>query len=128
MSDWEKYQFEKRIREILKDQQYCKTEHPFGRPFMTPYQIAIEFSRRHPDDFKKIGLQVGGADIGERNSLAQYIAGQLSRRIGSELIDIEGGFISNLYLNNIFFDNKGTEIKSSLTETQYDLSIFRFIG
>lgn len=128
MSDWEQYHFEERIREILNDQRYFRPDHHFGRPFLTPYQIAIEFSQRYPEDFEAIGLQVGGAGLGESNSLAQYIAGQLSRRINNESItDIEGGFISSLNLNDILFNNSGNEIRSSLSDTNYDLSIFRSI-
>jgi hypothetical protein len=101
-------------------------DHHFGRPFLSPYQIAIEYASRYPHDYKKTGLAIGGKGIGESNSLAKYIAGKLSRIIKSgELSDIEGGFISNNHLNEISFKNGSIRIKSSLTDTKYDLSIFR---
>jgi hypothetical protein len=124
MAQWDEYNFKDRIREILRDVHYYKENHKFGRPFLTAYQIAIEFAQRYPEDFRQIGLQVGGEGIGQRNSLAQYIAGQLSRRI-DDLADFEGSFISNNYLNELSFENNDVYVKSSLTDTEYDLSMFR---
>ena len=126
MSQWEDFRFEERICEILQEVTYYRENHHFGRPFLTAYQIAIEYARRYPDDFRQMGLQIGGRGIGERNSLAQYIAGQLSQRMQSgELPDFEGGFISNNHLLEISFENDNQRITSSLTDTEYDLSMFR---
>lgn len=126
MSQWEDFRFEEHIREILQEVTYYQENHHFGRPFLTAYQIAIEYARRYPDDCNQIGLPIGGRGVGERNSLAQYIAGQLSRRMQFETLpDFEGGFISNNHLLKLSFENKGQEITSSLTNTEYDLSMFR---
>lgn len=126
MSRWEEMQFEERIRSILDEIQYVRPDHHMAPPFLTAYQIAIEFACRFPDDFQTTGLPVGGQGIGEHNSLAQYIAHELSRRIQSqEIRDIQGGFLSNKHLMGISFDNCGTRIDSSLTEGQFDLSMFR---
>jgi len=126
MSQWENFNFEVRIREILRNVTYHEENHHFGRPFLTAYQIAIEFARQYPDDFRQIDLPIGGLRTGQHNSLSQYIAGQLSRRMQSgELSDLEGGFISNNYLSEISFENDNEKITSSLTNTEYDLSIFR---
>ncbi len=126
MSQWNNLRFEERIREILQEVVYYREGHHLGRPFLSPYQIAIEYASRYPADYRETGLAIGGKGIGESNSLAKYIAGQLSRRIQSgELSDIEGGFISNNHLNEISFNNGSIKITSSLTDTEYDLSIFR---
>lgn len=126
MSQWEDHHFEEHIREILQSVTYYRANHHFGRPFLTAYQIAIEYARLYPDDVRQIGLPVGGIGTGGRNSLAQYIAGQLSRRmLSGELLDIEGGFISNSHLSEISFEHNGHRIISSLTDTDYDLSMFR---
>ena len=128
MSRWEEMQFEERIRTILRETQYYLPDHHLAPPFLTAYQIAIEFALRFPDDFQRTGLQVGGRDIGEHNSLAQYIAVELSRRIrDNRITDIQGGFLSNNHLHEISFDNNGQRLYSSLTESQYDLSMFRLI-
>lgn len=126
MSQWEDFRFEERIREILQEVAYYREGHHFGRPFLTAYQIAIEYAHQYPSDFNQIGLPIGGRGTGERNSLAQYIAGQLSKRMQSgALPDFEGGFISNNHLLEISFENDNQRITSSLTDTEYDLSIFR---
>ncbi|MCH8296706.1 MAG: hypothetical protein IH873_01435 [Chloroflexi bacterium] len=126
MTQWDQFQFEDRIRQILRETTYDRPDHHFGRPFLTPYQIAIEFAHLYPDDVRSIGLPIGGKGTGQHNSLSQYIAGILSRKIqAGDLDDIEGGFISNSHLLEIAFDHNGERIESSLTESQYDLSIFR---
>ena len=125
MSKWEELDIEAHIVDILDEVQYCR-EHHFRRPFLTAYQIAIKFNQRFPDDARELGFPVGGKNIGERNSLAQYLAGQLSKRILSgELREIEGAFISNADLSEISFEDGGRIVVSSLTDTQYDLSMFR---
>ena len=127
MSQWHDMHFQERIRTILGDIQYCRPDHHMAPPFLTAYQIAIEFAQRYPDDFQRTGLQIGGRGIGEHNSLAQYIAHELSTRIGNrEIQDIEGSFLSNKHLTELsFVDFESAPITSSLTESQYDLSMFR---
>ncbi|HSE84126.1 MAG TPA: hypothetical protein VLB01_06235 [Thermodesulfobacteriota bacterium] len=128
MSRWEKFMFEDRIRKILQNVEYYQESHHFGRPFLTAYQIAIECAHRYPDDFNQIGLPIGGRGIGQHTSLAQYIAGELSRRMrNGELPDFEGSFISNKHLSEISFEHNDLKVVSSLTNTEYDLSIFRLI-
>ncbi|MBC8492794.1 MAG: hypothetical protein H8D43_03330 [Chloroflexi bacterium] len=102
------------------------SEHHSGRPFLTAYQPAIEFARRHADDAAELGFPIGGVGTGQRNSLAQYLAGQLFRNIqDGRLPDIEGGILSNQHLNGISFDVDGEVIHSSLTGTDFTLSMFR---
>jgi hypothetical protein len=58
--------------------------------------------------------------------LAQYLAGQLSRNIkAGNLEEIEGGFVSNQHLNDISFNVEGEIIHSSLTNTNFTLSLYR---
>jgi hypothetical protein len=126
MSKWEEFDFEQKITEILSDDSEYAPGHQLGRPFLTAYQIAIEFARRHPDDFRRFGFPIGGVGIGQRNSLSQYLAQRLSALIGSgHIIHIEGGFLSNRHLNDITFKSEGETIRSSLTGGPYTLSMFR---
>jgi len=128
MTMWKDILFEKSVREILQGVKYDPAHH-FGRPFLTAYQIAIEFSLRYPEDFKRIDLDVGGKGKGKHSSLAQYIARQLSVKIKSGILpDIEGRFISNTHLQKILFNHGGETVESSLTDTQHDLSMYRFTG
>jgi len=126
MSKWQELDIESKITQILRDVPDSASEHHLGRPYLTAYQIAIEFARLYPDDAAQLGFPIGGAGTGQRNSLAQYLAGQLSRNIGAgKLQHIEGGFLSNQHLKDISFDS-GTEIiHSSLTNTNFTLSMFR---
>ncbi len=127
MSQWEALQIEAKILSIL-DVWSHKPEHHFGRPFLTPYQIAIEFERRHPQEFAVIGKPLGGKGTGQQDSLAQYIALELSRRIaGGRLTQVEGRFLSRTDLHSLEYELKGSIIESSSMQA-YDLSMFRLVG
>ena len=120
---WKLFQMEEKITTILASIVH-EPEHHFGRPFITPYKTADEFKRLYRNDFFAIGKEIGGEGTGQRHSLAQYIANQLSRRIlDNSIKTIEGRF---LYRGNrISFKNSsnGHEILSSGQSS--DLSIFR---
>jgi len=126
MSVWEEQGIEEKIIQILNEIPDSDPSHHLGRPFMTAYQIAIELDQRHGDIVNKLELPIGGRGVGQRTSLAQYLARQLSRIIKEgRTPQIEGGFLSNQHLNDISFVGDPTPIHSSLTETQYTLSMFR---
>lgn len=125
---WDHYEVEDRIRSILRDVYSHDPHHHFGRPFLTAYQLAIEFNYRHPETVRAMGYaeRIGGADLGSHTSLAQYLAGQLSLRIkNGQLPDIEGAFLSNDHLKDIYFRNKSETVRSSLTGSEYPLSMYR---
>jgi hypothetical protein len=112
MTDWAKHSFADRIRDILAAAP--AQEHHLGRPFLSAYQIAIEFALRHPDALAEMDIPIGGVGSGPR-SLAQYIGRELSRRCGAgELPEIGGGFFSDLHLASLSFRYQGQEIASSL--------------
>jgi len=123
---WQDLDVENKIIQILRDIPDTAPEHHLGRPFLTAYQIAIEFADRHPDDVTRLDFPIGGVGIGQRSSLAQYLARQLSRNISSgQLTQVEGGFLSNQHLNDINFRSGDEIIQSSLTNTNFTLSMFR---
>lgn len=126
MSQWNDLQMDLRILEILGDVHSHAPEHHFERPFITPYQIAIEFRQRFPEDFETIGKPLGGRGTGQHDSLAQYIAGELSRRIRDRRIpNVEGAFLHRAHLRSLAYDGEnGETIESSLMQS-YDLSMFR---
>ena len=102
MSKWEEYDFENRIVGIL--QELAGPRHHMGPAFLSPYQIAIEFTRRFTDDAQRLaedGFGLGGEGAGVRNSLPQYIGQQLSARLrNGRITNIEGGFISSKRMAN----------------------------
>jgi hypothetical protein len=59
--------------------------------------------RRWPAVRAALGnLPVGGTGIGTRNSLAQYLAGELSRRIKSgDVTTVEGAFLTPIFTKRI---------------------------
>jgi hypothetical protein len=126
---WEANDLEEKVIEVLADVTYYKPDHHFGRPFLTAYQLAILFKKRFPEEFGRFGHPIGGRGSGVQFTLASYLAGQLSGKIKSgEIPNVEGGFLSNRKLRQIEFNDSGETVTSSLTESQYDLSMFRYVG
>ena len=125
MSTWQRYSIEARIREILAS--VPLDGHHFGRPFLTPYQIAIAFEQRHPQDARLIAKPVGGRHTGRHDSLAEYFANQLSRRISNgTLTDIEGRYLNGRFLKALQYDNRGQTVASS--RARQNMSIFRLLS
>lgn len=126
MSKWEDLEIASKVIEILRRIERESPDHHFGSPFITAYQLAIEYKNNHPDDEPVTSQPLGGAGIGQHSSLAQYLARMLSKEIlEGRLNEIEGSFISNKHLENISFSGENEPIVSSLTETNNNLSMFR---
>ena len=127
MSMWEDFDFESRIQAILVD--HAGRQHHMGPAFLSPYQIAIEFARRFPADFRQLdqrGFPMGGEGAGVPNSLPQYIAKELSSRLlDGRITTIQGGFLSSCDMEDLTFNFAGQRIRSSLTRSGFDLSLFR---
>jgi len=100
MSQWETLNMEDKIRGILRNlQTYAPDE--FGMMYVSPYQIAIELDE---ETRAALGMPVGGAGAGPNNSIAQYIAHQLSLRIKSgEITDIEGAWLAKQHTHEVSF-------------------------
>lgn len=127
MTIWEQYNLEEKILDILDVRYSHDPEHPLGRPFLTPYQIAINFKEQYQSDFDAIGMPRGGIDTGQHASFSQYIARELSRRINDGRIsNIEGGFLSDNNIVELIFNDSGEKVRSS-SINNFDLSIFRRI-
>jgi len=121
---WDELAMESKILAILDVRPQVRGHH-FGRPFLTPYQIAIAFKERHPEECARIGKPLGGKGTGQRDSLAQYIGTELSRRIKNRRITgIEGRFLHRANLRSLQYEMGKKTIKSS-AERSYDLSMYR---
>lgn len=126
---WEDNDLEQKIVEVLSAVTYYEPNHHFGRPFLTAYQLAILLKASFPETFRRFGHPIGGKGSGVRYSFTSYLAGQLSQKVlNGQVANIEGGFLSNRRLVDIEFNDAGESVVSSLTESQYDLSMFRYIG
>lgn len=125
MTIWEQYNLEERILDILDVRYSHDPEHHLGRPFLTPYQIAISFKEQYQSDFDAIGMPIGGIGTGQHTSFSQYIARELSRRINDgRFSNIEGGFLSDNNIVDLVFNDSGEELRSS-SINNFDLSMFR---
>jgi hypothetical protein len=126
MSQWDNLQMSTKISQILNVQSHDPSHH-FGRPFLTPYQIAIRFQKQFPSDFSTIGKPIGGKGTGQQDSLAQYIALELSRRIrDGRISNIEGRFLYRENLHSLQYEGDGVIVESSSMQA-FDLSMFRLL-
>lgn len=127
MSEWKKHNIGEKIVDILKEVKYKDENHHFGNPYLTAYQLAIEFKSRYPDVVNELPSHqnIGGKDSGERNSLSQYIARQISGH-AKEMreLGIESAFLSDKHIDSLNFEleNKEKVIESSVE----NVSIFRY--
>ncbi len=125
---WDELQLYEKIKTILKECTPHDPDHHFGNySYLTPYQIALKLKEKYPNIYEKIRKPIGGKGTGRRDSLAQYIANELSKRIkNGEIRDIEGAFLFREYLHKLEYQSDdGMMIESSSGES-YDLSLFRY--
>ncbi len=124
-SKWEQFDVENKIRDILQNTKY-DTNHSFGRPFLTPYQIVVELVRLYPRILINLEMPFGGKGTGTQNSLCQYIANELGSRIQDGRIkDIEGRFLANDFLVKLSYRKPdGSEVESANRGREY-LSMYR---
>jgi hypothetical protein len=127
MSVWEDHDVENKVVAVLSDVHLVNDYHHFGRPYMTAYQLAIHLHARYPQVAEALGVRVGGAGTGERTSLAQYLARELSRRIKNDGNHrVQGAFMSNEAVRELVYEGgDGQAVISSLTRTSFDLSLYR---
>lgn len=126
ISQWDQLQMDAKLLRVLDVQSHDPSHH-FGRPFLTPYQIAIRFNQLYSQDVQIIGKPLGGAGTGQQDSLAQYIALELSKRIKDRRItNIEGRFLYRGNLKTLQYEVNGQIIESSSMQA-YDLSMYRLL-
>lgn len=71
-------------------------------------------------------MPLGGAGTGQHQSFAQYVAHQLSMRIGDgRLPQVEGSFLYRAHLHTQQYKDGNSDIVKSSTGQRYDLSMFR---
>jgi hypothetical protein len=126
-SIWEDHGVVDVVLDALRDVAAPLGAHHMGRPFISAYQLAIQVERRAPQVRQALDQPLGGAGAGARNSLAQYLAKQLSDRIKRDPrgFPIEGAFISSEDVLSLNFDGPNGPVTSSLTDSGFDLSLFR---
>ena len=124
MSDWQELDMEAKIRAILHDFQIDEPDH-WGTVFVSSYQIAIAL-----DEETRLALDkpIGGSGTGQHDSIAKYIANQLSRRIKSgEITDIEGGWLARENIKDIQFNDGQRDFSPTGGNKNVILSMFRLV-
>jgi hypothetical protein len=123
---WDELEITANVIEILQEVHDNADDHHYGHPFMTAYQLAIEYVSRHPDVLVVLNLPFGGAGTGQHNAFTRYLAQGLSQRILHEQItQIEGRFLSNRFIENFSFNRNGEIVHSSFEDDNQSMSIFR---
>ena len=56
MSFWQENNIEEKVTQILADVPEYDPEHHLGYPYLSAYQLAIEFKQRHPEVVAQLGL------------------------------------------------------------------------
>jgi hypothetical protein len=126
MSLWDQYQLEDKVKAIL-DVRSHEPGHHFGRPFLTPYQVAVAFATGYPLEFGRIGKPVGGQGQEQEESLAHYIARQIAKRTADgRLAGIEGRFLHRANLHAVVYALNGQATEPSSMQA-YDLPMFRLV-
>lgn len=127
MNYWQHFGIEELIKRVLREVRYQPNpQHHFRTPYFTAYQLAIGVNRLNPEIITTMGYEIGGKGTNRKVSFTQYIAKELSERIkNGQITDIEGAFISNIFVKNLTYAYSDVSIVSSLTGTDYDLSMFR---
>lgn len=124
MSQWEDLDIRHKVEQVLSQIEHG--DHHFGRPFVTAYQIAIDLNHEYHDELAPLNKTVGGRGTMVRDSLTQYIALELSKKILSGEIDnIEGRYLLNSHISKLEFNNHGEPLESSLTGNLATLAMFR---
>ena len=124
-SFWTENDLGRIVNDILSDAASGESAHHFGPSFMTAYQLAIRVKRLCPRVFQRFGRPLGGQGAGDRVGFAQYIARQLSRRIGSgEIVNLEGRFLSYNSVKRLEFEDAGDTIVVASNNPR--VSMFRY--
>ncbi|MFC0543026.1 hypothetical protein [Kutzneria chonburiensis] len=123
MTKWDELQVLDKVRAALAEVK--PSPNGSGRPYLTAYQLAIRVDRAHPGLKHHFGGTVGGAGIGQHNSLTEYLAGQLTQRVSADF-PIERVALSNDDVATMTFKaTGGGEIANSLLGSEYPTSLFR---
>jgi hypothetical protein len=129
MSKWEDLKVTDHLVKILSD--LHPKPHHFGAAFLTAYQLAIELRGRFPQITAALGKPVGGLGVGPQDSLARYLARELSARIKADPVGfpIAGAYLSSRHTRATeFTDVDGTAVLSSRVEAGLPTSLFRLGG
>jgi hypothetical protein len=126
---WNEHGLTRLLTDILRHAAAMQAQEHFGAPYMTPYQLAIEVQCQAPEVFLAIGKPLGGLGAGQTNTLDQYLANELSKRVkrDGDRFPIEGAALSSEHVEAVIFHNAdGAEVESTIPGSGYPFSMFRW--
>jgi len=124
MSQWDDLRMDSRISQVLDVQSHDKKNN-YGRPFLTPHQIALRFKALFPHEFSILGRPIESESTAKQDSLVQYIAQRLTKRIKDQIItDIEECCLYQNNLHSLQYDS-GEHIIDSSPAQAHGLSLYR---
>lgn len=125
-TNWARHNVTELIRQILRSVP-PEPVYGTGRPFMTTYQIAIEFTRRFPTEAAALAPATGGAGQGPF-ALTVYLARWLPQEIGNgDAADLELRFLSPANMSRLEFDNNGTSLPATTHAAGFNGTMFRYL-
>ena len=105
MSKWIQHRITDRVREILRDLPPNQS-YPIGRPFMTAYQLVIEFGVRFPMEAADIASAIGGQGEGPfalTNYLPRWLADGI---LHGRIVDIEHSVLTGQHIKELKFEGE----------------------
>lgn len=123
---WDQYDVTNCVRQILRS--YTPdTTYSTGRPFLTTYQLAIEFTHQFPQIANTITASTGGEGHGPY-ALTTYLARWLPDRITNRgVTDIELRFLAPTHISSIQLDSGQTIISTTTDQAGFNSTMFRAI-
>jgi hypothetical protein len=123
---WDQHNVTALVRHILATVP-AESRHGTGRPFLTAYQIAIEFDRQFPVVTAALGQALGGQGQGPF-ALTTYLARWLPDRIYIRgITDIELGFLSPLHMTRLEFLSGEATMTATTHQAGFATTMFRLI-
>tara|TARA_R110002167_G_scaffold22388_2_gene80261 strand:- start:838 stop:1227 length:390 start_codon:yes stop_codon:yes gene_type:complete len=115
------------VRQILQSHHPDPT-YGTGRPFLTTYQLAIEFSDQFPQVAAILAQQTGGEGHGPY-ALTTYLARWLPDRIRHRgVTDIELRFLAPIHIAGIQLQSGQSIISTTTDQAGFNTTMFRYIG
>ena len=123
---WDQHNVTTCLRQILRSY-VPDAKYGTRRPFLTTYQLAIEFSRTFPQVASAITAATGGEGNGPY-ALTTYLARWLPDRIMNRgVTDIELRFLAPTHISTIELDDGQTNIVTTTDKAGFNSTMFRAI-
>lgn len=123
---WEVFGVTDYVRQVLESIP-PDTTYGTGRPFLTTYQLAIEFANRFPVVAASITASIGGEGHGPY-ALTTYLGRWLPHRImNRQAAGIELRFLAHTHISEVRLDTGQEDISTTSDQSRVNFTMFRAI-